>query len=129
MNNKLAHGSISSSLSKLDPADVPDLLKTMSADELRGEGGSEGLIALIRQLVSGQTDEPATQLAYAALLSVLRADEVKIVRDDDGQLWPFVPREGLWRGVLRKNDETQTIEESRFDSEAGVITWVSPWDK
>lgn len=129
MNDKLARNSISSSLAALDPADDSALVRNMSADDLRQGGTAEQLIARIRQLVAGETDEPATQLAYAALLSVLRADEVKIVRDDDETLWPFVPGEGLWRGVLRRNDETQSIEEARFDPVAGVITWVSPWDK
>lgn len=70
----------------------------------------------------------ANEMASAAMISVMDSARIKYVRDDDGKLWPFAPDpDGPWRGPLRKNMESKTIEEGRFDPETEKISWVLPW--
>jgi len=108
---------------RIDPGDSPELLSHLTADDIRDNNPMALLLAGARL-----NEDQTMPLAYAALQSVLDADEVKFVRDDDGQLWPFVVGDVYWRGPLRKNVESQ-IQEARFYPELEKIAWVSPWDK
>lgn len=122
MNNKLTRASA-------DPSDSRELTQHMSADDLRSGNEAAQLVATIRSLVSGSNAESqGQQLAYGALLSVMDADVVKFVRDDDGKLWPFVPGEEYWRGPLRLTNDQQ-VQQARFFPEREKIEWCSPWDK
>lgn len=108
---------------RFDPGDSPELLSHLTADEIRDNNPMALLLAGARL-----NEDQTMPLAYAALQSVLDADEVKFVRDDDGQLWPFVEGKEYWRGPLRKNADNQ-IQEARFYPEKETIVWSSPWDK
>ena len=121
MNNKLVRRS------HVDPSDSRELMQHMSADALREGGEAEQLVAAIRSLVGGHEAE-GQQLAYGALLSVMEADTVKFVRDDDGQIWPFVPGKEYWRGPLRLTEDQQ-VQQARFYPDTEKIDWCSPWDK
>ena len=122
MNTKLARTS-------MDPSDSRELVQHMSADDLRSGNEAAQLVAAIRSMVGGSVAESqGQQLAYGALLSVMDADVVKFVRDDDGKLWPFVPGDEYWRGPLRLTEDQQ-VQQARFYPESEKIDWVSPWDK
>lgn len=88
----------------------------------------EQVVALVRALadvlgVDAVVSDPA-DLARSALANTMGA-LYKIVQDDDGLCWPFVPGADYWRGPLRKKDGR--IQEARFYPETEKIVWCAPW--
>lgn len=101
--------------------DIEVMARALPPDALRETN-------LARALIDAENDRSGGTLALAALLSVMGAEQVEFVRDDDGALWPFVKGEPCWRGPLRRS-ESGLIQMARFYPNEERLEWGVPFEE
>lgn len=114
MNNKLDRAPV-------NRVDIEVMARALPPDALRETN-------LARALIDTENERSGEAMSHSALLSVMGADSVEFVRDDDGQLWPFVKGEPFWHGPLRRT-ETGLIQMARFHPNEERMEWGVPFEE